>query len=143
MKILVIDDSVQHIMAAEEQLSVEHNLTTATSYDEAVALIKQGGWDAVLCDMNMPLEKLGETAVGWSLVFLAAKHGAKYVAMLTDASHHLNGDSASIDIIHREIFSVEGAKVLFSNNNPSCGKDWGWYLGVLTEENGWEKTGLY
>lgn len=133
MKILVIDDSQKHQDSATETLST-HDLTIAPSYNEGCELIREGGWDAVLCDLLMPVDKC-ETAVGWSLALLAVQNGAKSVVVVTDENHHQNADSAMMDKIKREVFSINESKVWFTNEALRAygGKDWGAYIDVLME----------
>ena len=140
MKILVIDDSPIHREAAKKQLGQEHDLTVVGTYDEAQALLGYEQWDdksdrhdfeVVLCDLLMPasgqmqssFELVGkEMPVGIFLALLAAKNGAKHVALLTDSSHHAHPGSACIDAFNKEsyaptVFTVEGARVMLCNHS--------------------------
>jgi CheY-like chemotaxis protein len=128
MRILVIDDTRKHLDAAVKTLE-EHVVTLCEDYEDAVELIKQGQWDAVLCDLLMPAGSRGdrkgvflgqEVAVGWPLALLAAKQGVKHVAMITDACHHDHPASAMVDWLNDscsepEIFTVNNTKMLFTN----------------------------
>jgi CheY-like chemotaxis protein len=138
MKILVIDDSPIHQAAAKKQLGEHHDLTVVGSYDEGQALLGYEKWDrhsdkhdfeVVLVDLLMPPSRQmqsdsrawEEMPVGIFLAILAAKNGAKYVAVLTDSNHHSHPASACIDALNKKEyrpshFVVEGAQVLLSNN---------------------------
>lgn len=140
MKVLVIDDNVLNLDAAKAQLSSEHEVVTAGSYDEAQALLgfkdfytrtDSHPFDVVLVDLLMPvsLQEMAdqwrfagqEMPVGIFLVLLAAKNGAKYVGMLTDSCHHTHPGSACLDAFQEKIdgstaLSLCGARVLLSNS---------------------------
>ncbi len=141
MRILVIDDSFNNQTAAVAQLS-KHDLTVVGSYIEGQEKLGGGeravrdgtnrhDYDAVLVDLLMPASKYlqgeglhlagQEMPVGIFLALLAAKNGAKYVALLTDSNHHAHPASACIDSFNEHetkptIFQVEGARVLLANN---------------------------
>jgi CheY-like chemotaxis protein len=140
MKILVIDDKEIHLLAAEAQLRADHELTLVSSYDEGLKLLEKEhdqkhDFDVVLCDLLMPASMCGagsskkamelegkEMPVGIFLAILAAKNGAKYVAVHTDASHHDHPASACFDSFNNwggesrpTPFKIEDAKVLLSN----------------------------
>lgn len=102
------------------------------AYQKAQAETKLPYWDAVLSDLLMPagsmdqgnkgMEYVGkEMAVGWSLALLAARMGAKYVAVVTDMNHHNHPASAMLDAFNRHIFSIDGAKVLMTNSVQKVG----------------------
>lgn len=148
MKILVIDDSSIHLEAARKTL-VGHDITLCDSHDEAIELLTCN-WDAVLCDLMMPAGEnaqgskgqkfIGEEmAVGWSLALTAASRGAKYVAVATDTNHHNHPASAMLDGIRNHMFSVDGARMLMTNNlifvdvEGEEGKDWGDILDQLVK----------
>jgi len=145
MKILVIDDNEVNLSAAKAQL-VDHELVVASSYDEAQKLVvswaRTGSiddrshgrhdFDVVLVDLLMPAsaqvqnlegrQYVGqEMPIGIFLALLAARNGARYVAVHTDSDHHSHPASACFDDFNtRETkptpFQVENAKVLLSNN---------------------------
>lgn len=90
------------------------------------------GFDVVLIDLLMPasgenqneegLRFVGqEMPIGIFLALLAAKRGAKYIAVFTDSDHHSHPASACFDAFNPNganepsSFTVEGAKVLLSN----------------------------
>lgn len=139
MKILVIDDSSIHQAAAKRQLT-DHDLTVVGTYDEAQALLGYNKWndrsdrhdfEVVLCDLLMPasgqmqasFELVGkEMPVGIFLAILAAKNGAKHVAILTDCNHHSHPASACFDAFNKDtcaptVFTVEGARVMLCNQS--------------------------
>jgi CheY-like chemotaxis protein len=144
MRILVIDDNVNNLLAAKQTLAA-HEVTACQSYDEALHLLRaeyvndEGErfsypekdakqlpyWDAVLCDLMMPAGKdaqgpkgmkyIGqEMPVGWSLAMVAAKRGAKYAAVASDANHHDHPASAMLDRLYG-IIKIEGAQVMLTN----------------------------
>ena len=155
MRILVIDDKAQNTKAARAQLSA-HDLTLASSYDEAVKRLggsyEEHDFDVVLTDLMMPAsgDCMGEEGeqfvgkdmpVGIFLVLLAAKRGAKRVALLSDTDHHDHPASASLDLLNgfsREPapFRINSTLVLLTNNSDwihwdaATGrtKDWGGLL---------------
>ena len=132
MRILVIDDNETCRAAAIAQLS-DHETTITGSYDEGQRLVRdKHEFEVVLVDLLMPAswQTLGsrgaglggvEMPVGIFLALLAAKNGAKYVAVFTDSDHHSHPASACFDAFNRNetwaiSFSVEGARVILSNN---------------------------
>lgn len=137
MKILVIDDSPIHQDAARKQLAEEHDLTIVGSYDEGQTLLGYRSWqdrsdkhefDVVLVDLLMPASRqMGaysmekELPVGIFLALLAAKNGAKHVALFTDSDHHTHPASACFDALNKSEgrptpLTVEGASVLLVND---------------------------
>lgn len=174
MKILVIDDNKDNREAAMAQLG-DHETTVVGSYDDGQELVQEKHeFEAVLVDLLMPAsgQSIGrnehlvgqEMPVGIFLALLAAKNGAKYVAVFTDSDHHSHPASACFDAFNeREYyptpFMVEGAKVILSNarswvshfrpedlakamsyeetkNNPSVrAKNWRMLLDYLTAGN--------
>ena len=166
MKILVIDDNATHRSAAQAQLK-DHEVTVAESYDDGRKLIyhdRKHDWeeprakpfDAVLVDLLMPpgLERQGdnrekfidqEMPVGIFLALLAAKNGAKFVAVFTDSDHHSHPASACFDAFNEgegkpTPFTVCGAKMILSNNGLWVGF---YHKDNLSEALDWEaKKGL-
>ncbi|MDD9868001.1 MAG: hypothetical protein OXU73_01585 [Candidatus Campbellbacteria bacterium] len=79
-------------------------------------------FDAVLCDLLMPVVHMSvlreqkneeyageEMPFGFSLAFQAAKHGAKYVAVVTDTGHHDHPASAMLDPLSFKVqFTITG-----------------------------------
>jgi len=131
MKILVIDDSPINQAAAKAQLAT-HDLTVVGSYDEAQALVaKQHEFEVVLCDLLMPASSRAmggegekyigqEMPLGIFLALLAAKNGARHVAVFTDGCHHDHPAIACFDAFNRRenqptAFTVGDAKLLLSN----------------------------
>lgn len=142
MKILVIDDSSIHQDAARKQLADEHDLTVVGNYDDAQFLLGGGdryggkktgshGFEVVLCDLLMPASGqmqgkdgarlVGQVMpVGIFLALLAAKNGAKHVAVFTDSNHHQHPASACFDSFNPEeskpaVFTVGTAKMILCN----------------------------
>jgi len=78
-------------------------------WEEAEIYVKKPVYDTVLTDMNLPMDKESlapevfnsteQVPYGFVLALLAAAHGAKYIAMLTDTNHHQGAMSAAIDCI--------------------------------------------
>ncbi len=137
MKVLVIDDAQIHLQSAMQTL-VGHDVTVCSTHEKAVELLhldrfamrekdcNDPYWDAVLCDLLMPVGRMEqaeeglrlvgqEMSVGWSLALSAAKKGAKFVAVVTDISHHYHPASAMLDYFNRHIFAIDGARVLMTN----------------------------
>lgn len=131
MKILVIDDSQIHQAAARAQLS-DHEVIVVGSYDEGQKLLlEKNEFEAVLVDLLMPASRqqqgpegtpfVGqEMPIGIFLALLAAKNGAKYVAVFTDSNHHSHPASACFDAFNDGYeavpFAVEGAKFILCND---------------------------
>lgn len=154
MKILVIDDSHVHQQAAKEQLK-NYETIVVGNYDEGQQLlVKRHDFEVVLADLLLPAssQKMGddgmglagmEMPVGIFLALLAAKNGAKFVAVLTDSNHHQHPASACLDPFNKhEVlptpFVVEGAKVLLTNNFRWCGAKIQTKEGLLTAK-AWDK----
>lgn len=171
MRILIIDDKWENLDAAKQTLvghevticsdydgALEHLRESfadksgkpCSGWEDDAK--KQPYWDAVLCDLLMPAGKdaqgtrglkfVGqEMPVGWSLALVAAKRGAKYVAVASDLDHHSHPASAMLDRLYG-FLKVDGACVLFTNNvklvdivgTKKRGKDWGDILDLLTNK---------
>lgn len=95
--------------------------------DKACAETLLPYWDVVLCDLLMPagrktqgdegLRFAGqEMPVGWSLALVAAKYGARYVAVVTDMNHHHHPASAMLDPLANTVFSVGESRMLLTND---------------------------
>lgn len=134
-RVLVIDDSYVHVRAAWEQLGPSKNLCVATTYPQALARIKDGGWDAVLTDLFLPatselmstdgMKYVGEQMpLGFVLALLAARKGVPHVAVVTDMGHHDHPMSAALDALSQK-FSIDGSLVKFTNRHGGKGgKNW-------------------
>lgn len=141
LRILVIDDTPQHIANAKKGLA-GHRLTTATGYEEAMELLGNEKFDVVLTDLHLPMSsktmgdkfKLGELVpYGILLMIEAARQGAKKVAVVTDLSHHDDPFSAAFDHYSQFPISIEGAKVRMLHARVSEeGKDWADALARIT-----------
>lgn len=141
MKILVVDDNWTNLEAARAQLK-DCDLAVAGSYEVAqewlgggrgysVEKTNQHDFDIVLVDLLMPAgaQQQGpdgqrfvgqEMPIGIFLALLAAKNGAKFVAVFTDSDHHSHPASACFDSFNKSEsdptpMTVEGAKLLLCN----------------------------
>ncbi len=133
MKILIIEDNHIHQEAAKAQLK-DYETTVVGTYDEGQKLVQEKHeFDVVLVDLFMPAsgqaiaEPSGtalvgqEMPVGIFLALLAAKNGAKYVAVFTDSDHHSHPASACFDAFNPGhetepiSFTVAGAKMVLCN----------------------------
>lgn len=146
MKILVVEDNATHRQSAIESLA-GHEVTLLDSFDALVKLLKPYwdekleeiveppfAYDAVLTDMLMPMSKRNlaenydpevEMPYGYVIALLVSRRGAKFVAMLTDTSHHHHAMAATVDLMgpysigkemeieEMKIFTIDGAKVTF------------------------------
>lgn len=89
-------------------------------------------WDAVLVDLLMPAGRdsqgptgeryVGEPMpVGFALALLAAKNGAKFVAIVTATNHHNHPASAMLDRLSDAYWHDEDAKADFVINGAKAG----------------------
>lgn len=139
MKVLVIDDKLSNMVAVHKQLANCTELTAVGTYDDGQGLIKgKHDFDVVLVDLLMPASGQNqgydgkqfvgqEMPVGIFLALLAAKNGAKYVAVFTDSGHHDHPASACFDAfngggLNPKPLMIEGAQ-LFLCNNPNWVED--------------------
>ena len=143
LRILVIDDTPKHIASAKSGLA-GHKLTVATGYEEAMEILASQKFDVVLTDLHLPMSsktlgdafKLGELVpYGILLMIEAARHGAKFVAVVTDLNHHADPFSAAFDHYSRFPVKIEDAKVIMMHA-PMKGdcKDWAIALNVLMKD---------
>jgi CheY-like chemotaxis protein len=143
-RVLVIDDTEKHCVAARTQLAAQYRLTVVSTYAQGKEEVGQG-YDVVLTDLMLPAstETLGTDAItkyvgqemplGFVLALLAAKAGVKRIGVVTDLNHHAHPISAALDHL-TGIFTVEGAKVVFSNRAGGTeGKDWKGVLDSLLQ----------
>jgi CheY-like chemotaxis protein len=148
VKILLVEDKEEHRQSARETLG-GHDLSIFESFDEVRAFfdkctfipgLETGpsvvfDFDVVLTDMLMPTDQKRrrnadeashverQEPFGFIIALKAALLGAKYVAMVTDTNHHVQGMSSALDCIEQHNhggeyddkpnFSINGAKVLF------------------------------
>ena len=135
MRILVIEDSPDHIESAKRTLE-GHELTIVSYFDEAMELMKPDEFDAVLTDMMLPMSnKLDKNyykttdpvSCGFIIALRATLCGAKYIGMLTDINHHKGAMAAALDYLDNHLmylntstcnsvrpnFIINGAKVMF------------------------------
>lgn len=98
--------------------------------EEVKAQLKPEPFDLVLVDLLMPPQSMPNWSsmepmpVGIFLGLLAAKRGARYVAVFTDSSHHDHPASACFDSFNDNehaptSFAVAGASMILTNN-----RDW-------------------
>jgi len=124
MKILVVDDNFNNLIAAEDQLGQNHELVTVLTYGQAVALIKEQEWDVVMTDLMMPVEELGDMAYpanfegqempyGLILALLAQQMEVPNIFIVTMADHHEHPIAWALD-------QVEGGNLIqvYGNNCP-------------------------
>lgn len=131
-RILVVEDTLEHQESAKKTLA-GHEVTIVSTFREAMN--QSGEFDVVLTDMTFPIELGGAynprlatggegiiAHYGFVIALMAALRGAKYIAMITDTSHHAGAMSAALDFIgthgyYRESFSpnfvINGARVMF------------------------------
>ncbi len=137
------DQGVAHFKVEYDDANVERLLAErgvvkneAVSYDFDYEAAKNAaqqesivpcGFDAVLVDLLMPASRhtqgpkgmpfVGqEMPIGIFLVLLAAKSGAKHVALMTDTDHHSHPASACLDPFAYGPINIEGATVLLCNH---------------------------
>ncbi len=125
LHLLIVDDKIKNLKRAVEKLGNKHFLTLTDGYDEALRMIKNNSYAAVLSDCQMPVgtEKsslagdvmnIGETVHnGLFLMFYATSRGSRF-AIVTDANHHKDWVSAIFDDL-REPQNVNNQPVLFIN----------------------------
>ena len=99
-------------------------------------------FDVVLTDLHLPMSsktmgdkfRFGELVpYGILLMVEAARQGAKYVAVVTDLSHHDDPFSAAFDHYSQFTIKIEGAKVVMMHATMENGaKDWASALAQLT-----------
>ncbi len=91
-------------------------------------------FDVVLTDMMLPMSQEYPTSrlykagqlepLGLILALMAAKRGAKFVALATDINHHDSAMSGGLDELNplratTEIYSIDSARVIFTHA-PMC-----------------------
>jgi CheY-like chemotaxis protein len=124
-KVLIIDDKKENLARAMYLLPGQQILPV-DSFEMAMNMMKDGGFDAVLTDLHMPPDK-GYTAVsldsyplgadepvGMSVVFEATRLGMP-VAVVTDANHHLSWFTAMFGGMDGA--TVNRQKVIFRNDS--------------------------
>ena len=142
--VLVVDDNIGNLRAAQEQLGAEYELMVSSSYDEAMELLSAKKYDIVLLDLHLPMSprtlagqafKLGEqVCYGWPMLVKAGISGAKFAAVVTDINHHHDAMSAAFDDFGGQAFYIEKAKCLLLHAPLTDGgkaKDWARALRIL------------
>ncbi len=135
-KVLIIDDKKENLARAMYLLPGQQILPV-DSFEMAMKMMADGGFDAVLTDLHMPPDKGypavsvdsyplgGDEPVGISVVFEATRLGMP-VAVVTDANHHLSWFTAMFS--RMDVAIVNGQKVIFRNDSS---KRWDLALAVL------------
>ncbi len=138
-RVLILDNDPKNLEKAAAMLK-GHSIVMTKSLESAVGYCAPDKFDAVLTDMQMPLDRhfgaLSPDAInpalevpyGFAMVFEATRRGIP-VAVVTDGNHHQDWVSAMFDRITSA--TVNGQKVLFLN---SIGKRWDKALKRLLEE---------
>lgn len=140
-RVLVLDDKHENLDLAQVLLerNCGHHCSVARYFGAAMMSIKSGEFDAILTDMQMPVDRhyssmspdainpAQEVPYGFAMIFEATLCGLP-VAVVTDGNHHQDWVSAMFDHIHEA--TVNGQKVLFIN---SIGKRWDKALKALME----------
>jgi len=142
--VLVVDDNLGNLRAAQEQLGAEYELTVTSSYDEAMDLLSAKKYDIVLLDLHLPMSpktlagqafKLGEqVSYGWPMLIQAGMGGAGAAAVVTDINHHHDAMSAAFDAFSGKVFYIEKTKCLLLHAPMTDGgkaKDWARALKTL------------
>lgn len=130
-KVKYDDENVERLLA-ERGFVKKEGPSWDADYNKAEEAAKQESiipcdFDAVLVDLLMPASRhtqgpkgmpfVGqEMPIGIFLVLLAAKSGAKHVALLTDTDHHSHPASACLDPFAYGPINIEGATVLLCNH---------------------------
>ncbi len=98
-KILVVDDNIENLKAAINQLEPEHEVTTCGTASEAKELIVSEKYDVVMTDVMMPGERDGQghkgqehigklIPIGLVIALLALKHDVPNIYIVSDSNHH-------------------------------------------------------
>ncbi|MBI2409876.1 response regulator [Candidatus Kaiserbacteria bacterium] len=160
----MIDDKIANQESARTTLA-GHDLTVLGTTVEAGALFSKYSkvkfdFDVVLTDLMMPVDHkgyagqstpfgpdgtavdpascVGEKPVGLGFALLAAKKGAKFVAVVTGIGHHSDPIVAQFDFFGygESTIRVEDAKVMLVNGGGTSEhvKDWGAVLEALIKK---------
>lgn len=137
-RILVIDDDKTNLDLAKALLQ-KHDVVTALGFSAGMTEIEQGGFDAVLTDLEMPENAHYQAfsngnpettrEYGWLVMVEATLHGMP-VAIVTDANHHRNWASAAFDRFQNKPMDMNGQPVRWFNN---IGKRWDKALAALLD----------
>lgn len=147
MKILIIDDKQENLDAAKKQLA-GHELTTASSYDEAEKYLaanlcsdrNYGRWrknseidyieskfDVILTDLFLPASTNAVVGVKFSdevpygtVLALAALRLGIPVAIVTTGGHHANSFMWSLDLLDLQSRDDEFNPCLVGNTRFLC-----------------------
>lgn len=124
MRILLVDDTLQHRRAGISQLeALGHEVLACSGYGDARRAAKTERFDAALIDLLMPAEAttLGteariefvgrEIAIGFPLAIELARLGIPKIAVATDTNHHNHPMSAAVDWFDGQALTINGAVV--------------------------------
>lgn len=159
MRILLVEDTEEHLEKAKKQLA-EHHLVIAKDFTEAVnalyggidtsgnlKVVKKPKFDALLVDMNMPLGSTQLPSHNYRLIYnsvvcaqkdsygsliclLALQNRVKNICIVTDAGdHHHDSIVAAIAMINTFSSWAEGKGRLVKMLTE---KDWSKALSLLT-----------
>ena len=148
MRILLVDDSLQHRRAGMIQLeALGHEVLACSGYGDARKAAEAERFDAALIDLLMPaeattlgtearIEHVGrEIAIGFPLAIELARLGLPKIAVATDTNHHNHPMSAVVDWFEGKALTINGAVVRISHAvlvNDGA-KDWAKALADLLQ----------
>lgn len=146
MKILVVDDKNNNLLAALKQLE-EHDVTVENSYFTAMRIVRDGAkFDVAILDLLMPAEPdvlgsegmvyLGEKIpAGYPLAIKLAMLGVPLITVATDTNHHNHPASAIMDWFDGETFRINGSKIVMMHapRYDDNSKNWPRILAGLLE----------
>lgn len=133
-KVLVIDDSLENLEGAEEQLGQVYDLTTACKFSQAAELMKKEDFDIVLTDVFMPAEVKGlgdnevifagqDISYGLTAALLALNHGVPEIHIVSDTDHHSHPIAWALDaLIWGDVVKVHCGSSCPKMDNGA--KDW-------------------
>jgi len=149
-----VDEAVKHLRIKYDEIKKEELKKGGMKWREALEKSRLPfPYDVVLVDLMLPASgyMLGDKKVfagqempyGFGLAILAAKNGAKKVAVVTSMDHHQHPMSAFIDHIDGHIHIAE-AEVVFLQlpdyNRPPKPKSWKRAVEILFGQERREKT---
>lgn len=107
--VLVVDDKLENLDTAVEQLGTEYNLFTAQSFSEARLLLENEKIDIVMTDVFMPGEAEGQGSgekyigasqpVGLVVALFALKINIQQIYIVSDTNHHSHPVAWALDSI--------------------------------------------
>lgn len=148
MKILVVDDMAEQREHAIKVLSPSHEVSVAKDYREAYSLLRNGAWDMVLTDLNMPEKEGVANPTGFVVALLALESGVEKVAIVSngqgDENRHkhpvfmaASGMNGSVILERLWIFSGKSCPHMTKETLPRVEKpyrikDWAAVVAVVT-----------